>query len=188
MIVHLTTSTVSLRKNSRHLSLITESISKAGHNIAQDWISAARHRLKNNLKKKPASIASENLELVSKADVIVAEVTYDSFGIVYQVAMAIHLNKPVLLLTKNSKVDKMLQGLADNNMVILKNYSEKTLNAIIEDFLKLNDISSQDLRFNFFIDREIYNYLRWAAYKTNKSKSKILRDMIKNYSDRKSVV
>lgn len=64
-------------------------------------------------------------------------------------------------------------------MVILKNYSEKTPNAIIEDFLKLNDISSQDLRFNFFIDREIYNYLRWTAYKTNKSKLKILRDMIK---------
>lgn len=89
MIITLTTSTVSLRKNIRHLSLITESISKAGHNIAQDWISA----------------------------------------------MTIHLNKPVLLLTKNSKVDKMLQGLADNNMVILKNYSEKTLNAIIEDFI-----------------------------------------------------
>ena len=61
--------------------------------------------------------------------------TYDSFGIGYQVAMAIHLNKPVLLLIKNSKVDKMLQGLADNNMVILKNYSEKALNAIIEDFM-----------------------------------------------------
>lgn len=62
--------------------------------------------------------------------------TYDSFGIGYQVAMDIHLNKPVLLLIKNSKVDKMLQGLADNNMVILKNYSEKALNAIIEDFFK----------------------------------------------------
>lgn len=61
--------------------------------------------------------------------------TYDSFGIGYQVAMAIHLNKPILLLTKNSKVDKILQGLADNSMVILKNYSEKTLNAIIEDFM-----------------------------------------------------
>ena len=62
--------------------------------------------------------------------------TYDSFGIGYQVAMDIHLNKPVLLLIKNSKVDKMLQGLADNNMVILKNYSEKALNAIIEYFFK----------------------------------------------------
>lgn len=50
-------------------------------------------------------------------------------------AMAIHLNKTVLLLTKNSKVDKILQGFADNNMIILKNYSEKTLNAIIEDFM-----------------------------------------------------
>lgn len=50
-------------------------------------------------------------------------------------AMAIHLNKPVLLLIKNSKVDKMPQGLADNNMVILKNYSKKTFNAIIEDFM-----------------------------------------------------
>lgn len=50
---------------------------------------------------------------MSKADVVIAEVTYDSFGIGYQVAMAIHLNNPVLLLTKNSKVDKMLQGFAD---------------------------------------------------------------------------
>ncbi len=179
MIVHLTTSTISLQNKDDSLDLIAESILKAEHDLARDWIGAARRRLIKEIEERPSSIVSENLELVSKSDAIIAEVTHDSFGVGYQTALAIHLGKPVLLLTKNRKVDKMLQGLADNGMVMLREYKEKTLYNIIESFLNQNDISPQDLRFNFFIDREIYNYLRWTAYKTNKSKSRILREIIK---------
>ena len=36
------------------------------------------------------------------------------------------------------------------------------------------------MRFNFFIDRKIYNYLRWASFKTGKTKAEILRDLVEN--------
>ena len=51
---------------------------------------------------------------------------------------------------------------------------------MVEKFLNENDIQSKDMRFNFFIDRKIYNYLRWAAFKTGKTKAEILRDLVQN--------
>jgi len=49
---------------------------------------------------------------------------------------------------------------------------------MLEKFMVDNDIQSKDMRFNFFIDRKIYNYLRWAAFKTGKTKAEILRDLV----------
>jgi predicted DNA-binding protein len=45
-------------------------------------------------------------------------------------------------------------------------------------FLEDNNISTKDMRFNFFIDRPIYNYLRWAALRTGKTKAEILRELV----------
>ena len=41
------------------------------------------------------------------------------------------------------------------------------------------------MRFNFFIDRPIYNYLRWAALKTNKTKAEILRELVQREIENK---
>jgi len=34
------------------------------------------------------------------------------------------------------------------------------------------------MRFNFFINSEIYNYLKYEAYVTGKNKSEILRELV----------
>jgi predicted DNA-binding protein len=48
----------------------------------------------------------------------------------------------------------------------------------VSQFLEQNHIENKDLRFNFFIDRQIYNYLRWASFKTGKTKAEILRELV----------
>jgi len=51
-------------------------------------------------------------------------------------------------------------------------------------FLKENDVSTKDLRFNFFIDRKIHNYLRWVSYKTGKPRSEIIRELLNREIER----
>ena len=50
----------------------------------------------------------------------------------------------------------------------------------VRDFLSTNRLAAQDLRFNFVIDREIYNYLKWASFKTNSTKADIVRKLIRD--------
>lgn len=58
------------------------------------------------------------------------------------------------------------------------NYTLDDVPDIVADFINENNIDNKDLRFNFFIDRQIYNYLRWAAYQTGRNKSEILRELV----------
>ena len=66
----------------------------------------------------------------------------------------------------------------DNALVRYREYNNDNLEDIIRQFLTDNDVKAKDLRFNFFLDRQIYNYLRWASLKTGKTKAKILRELV----------
>ena len=61
-----------------------------------------------------------------------------------------------------------------------REYNNDNLEDIIRQFLTDNDVKAKDLRFNFFLDRQIYNYLRWASLKTGKAKAKILRELVQD--------
>lgn len=111
MLVHLTASTTTLKEDPDSLQSIKEQILGSGHSLVSDWIKTAHERMKQNVEQKPAVIADENMEFISKADAVIAEVTHDSFGVGYQVAVAMQLNKPVLLLSRKVRTDKMMQGL-----------------------------------------------------------------------------
>ena len=76
------------------------------------------------------------------------------------------------------------QGVVDG-WVRHEEYTDTTVERILKQFLAENDISTKDMRFNFFIDRPIYNYLRWAALKTGKTKAEILRELVQHEIEKK---
>src|SRR5687768_16108315 len=108
MLVHLTASTTTLKQEPEALNSIKRQILDSGHSLVRDWIKIAQTRIQKNVDQDPSIIADENMDFISKADAIIAEVTHDSFGVGYQVAAAIQLNKPVLLLTRKSQANKMM--------------------------------------------------------------------------------
>jgi len=99
-------------------------------------------------------------------------------GVGYQVALAVQQKKPVLLLSKEGLENDSVVSGVDNTLVTFREYSDDNLEQTVQDFLVTNDVQPKDLRFNFFIDRQIYSYLRWASYKTGKPKGKILRELV----------
>lgn len=180
MKVHFITSRITPENDIETLRRITSSIRHAGHAIADDWLEEAYKR-DSDPKSKPVDwqeIFKLNIATIAKSDVVVAEGTSDSFAIGYQVAAALHQKKPVLLLRKKeAEQNAFVTGVADDWMKRYE-YTEETLDDIIKKFLSDNDISTKDMRFNFFIDRSIYNYLRWAALKTGKTKAEVLRELV----------
>jgi hypothetical protein len=180
MKVHFITSRPTLEKDIDVLQQVIKVIKDADHSIAYDWIDGA---FKREIEAKaPASdwntIYQDNLGAIAQADVVIAETSYENFAVGYQVAVAVQQKKPVLLL-RHATADKnaFATGVEDG-WVRHEAYDHENIERIVQSFLKENDITTKDMRFNFFIDRPIYNYLRWSALKTGKTKAEILRELV----------
>lgn len=179
MLVHLVASRYNITENIPHLRQLVKFIHEEEHTLAQDWIEPA---YTTRLKGSPKSINwneayKDSMEYITRADVVIADATIRSFSVGYQVAAAVHMKKPILVLCEKGSDDSFFASGIDAG-VAYKEYTKENLKKIIEDFLKENDIQAKDMRFNFFIDRPIYNYLRWASFKTGKTKAEILRELV----------
>jgi hypothetical protein len=182
MLVHITTSRRLLTQDPTTLNRIVNAV-KVDHKIIHDWISSALKREHEGIEQQDILIYRHNMEYISKADVIIAEASEGSFGVGYQVAVAVQQKKPVLILCRKGHDNRLVKGI-DATLVKLVEYSDDNLESIITNFLLENDIKAKDLRFNFFIDRKLYNYLRWMSYKTGESKSSIVRKIIEKEIDK----
>lgn len=114
---------------------------------------------------------------IEKADLVIAEVSgRSSFAVGFQVAMAAQAKKPTLLLgRKGATTFAASLRMPD---VVHAGYDTKNVALLVGDFIKQNTIPHKDLRFNFVIDRQIYNHLRSVAFTTGKTKAEVVRDLL----------
>jgi hypothetical protein len=190
MLVHLIGSRDEADKNIDHLRKLVKIIKKEGHSLAHDWVDAS-YEARTQKDKKPNDtdwtlLYKDSTEAISRADVVVAETSIPSFSVGYQVATAIHMKKPVLVLNREG-VEKSFFASGIETGITYKKYTQENVEGVLAKFLQENDISTKDMRFNFFIDRPIYNYLRWSALKTGKTKAEILRELVQREIENKEL-
>lgn len=190
MLVHFIASKSSLKDDKTRIEHIVEVIRKLGYEFARDWMSKEMDFIAEGHRHDTIdwrAVNHENIEALSKADVVIAEASIKSFSTGFQVANAIQQKKPVLILTHNDALTGTFGSGLPSDFVGIRNYTLDNVKDIISDFINENSVENKDLRFNFFIDRKIHNYLRWASYKTGKNKSEILRELIIREIDKKEV-
>jgi len=186
MKVHIITSRPTLENDIVTLRKLVTIIKASGNALAYDWIEGAYARNKDPevVYADWAKVYKENLGVIAGSDVVVAEASYENFGVGYQVAVAVQQKKPVLLLRHETADKNAFATGVEDGWVKHAEYTNENLADILNKFLEENRIETKDMRFNFFIDRPIYNYLRWAAYKTGKTKAEILRDLVSKEIDK----
>jgi hypothetical protein len=186
MIVHFIASTTNLEKNIDRLRLVTRAIKDKGHILARDWVEEAYNNTRGNIDDKTwQSIIDEGFEAIAKADIVIADVSLDSTALGYQVATAIQQKKPTLLILEQDSNVPMFTWNIPSNFLSRIEYTKDDVAQKIVPFMEENDIGVKDMRFNFFIDRPIYNYLRWAALKTGKTKAEVLRELVQREIEKK---
>lgn len=189
MEVHLICSRKTLMEEIDQMREMVRIIQDSGNIIKHEWIERAYNRYKSNVPYANwVAIYQQSVETIARTDVVIAECSHENFAIGYMVALAIQHRKPILLLRHEGVDDNVFATGVEDGWVVRKKYNEHTVRTIIEDFLNVNNVQSKDMRFNFFIDRKIYNYLRWASYKTGKTKSEILRNLVENEIDKKGTL
>jgi hypothetical protein len=189
MIIHFIGSKGNITQEIDYYQAIVDSIKQYGHTLAQDWVDVVyKAATKSNEWDKEINwrdIDKENTAAISKADLVIVESTKRSFFVGYGVAQAVHQKKPVLILVRDDSFPG-IKYLSDASDIIYgAQYDLKTLDSVIGKFLEENTIETKDMRFNFFIDRAIYNYLRWAAFKTGKTKAEVLRELVQREIEKK---
>ncbi len=179
MIVHLTGSKWDVTDELPYLRAIVKVLSENDAMLARDWIEVAYHTHKNKHDiGGHGRIIEENLEAISRADLVIVEATDYSFTQGFQVAMALQQKKPVLIVSRQPILWRTIGEYKNRYLKVAEYQTEADVAKIVGDFLMENTISTKELRFNMFIDRQIYGYLRSESLETGKNKSEIIRDLI----------
>ncbi|XP_014670069.1 PREDICTED: 2'-deoxynucleoside 5'-phosphate N-hydrolase 1-like [Priapulus caudatus] len=74
---------------------------------------------------------------LEQAEVVVAEVTQPSLGVGYEIAQAVGMDKRILCLFREStgkKLSAMIRGCDNEDTIIVKDYKEADLPAILQEF------------------------------------------------------
>lgn len=182
MLIHFITTATSLNEeNIENVRRVIKAIQAKGHTLAKDWIETAYEDIQKDRaagEQAWQAIIEEDFEALAKADVVIADVSFDSTAIGYQIATAIQQKKPTLLILQEGRRVPPFTWNIPSSFLNKVEYNKDNLDDQITPFLEDNNIAIKDMRFNFFIDRPIYNYLRWAALKTGKTKAEVLRELV----------
>ncbi|HEU4913795.1 MAG TPA: hypothetical protein VFT16_00105 [Candidatus Saccharimonadales bacterium] len=182
MIAHFIGSRSHILEEIDYYRIIVAALKQAGYEITYDWIEEA-YKLASEKTIKRASetwreVDRQYEDAVQKADVVIVDATHRGFFVGYRTALAVAQKKPLLLLTREAS-DLAVSGInTPAGFVRSTAYDSNNLEAIVKEFLEENVIDTKDLRFNFFLDRPTYNYLRWMSSKTGKTKAEIVRSLL----------
>lgn len=130
----------------------------------------------------PQKIKRENyiqsIDSVKKADIIIMEVSGHSMSMGYLISNALEMNKPVIALHNKEHTPVFIKGINDSKLIICE-YDGENVEQIIKGALKKAG-SLIDVRFNFFVNPKILNYLDWVAQKRMQPRSVFLRNLIEH--------
>lgn len=182
MNVHFTASNYQLEKHYSDYSAIIAAIKNSGHTLTREWLEEdlARRKKKRSYTETEYSEIWQKVKVsILQADAVIVDGSVNSFSIGYQTAFALSNKKPVMVMTCDHEISQTIISGEDNPLLFIEEYSQDTLETVVTTFLRKFDLPKQDMRFNMFIDRETQAFLEIEAYKTGKTKAKIIRDMIK---------
>lgn len=185
MVIDFIGSIRNLAEDLPYYKKIIEVIHANSHVLARDWIGSvtAAGRDPKSYRENESTdwidVHNENVSALKRSDIVIIEATAYSFQQGFFTSLALQNKKPTLIVVRGEDTKKRPVGGFKYKLLTTEGYYTKDeLEKIVKKFIRANTISTKDLRFNFFIDRHIYNYLREISYETGKNKSEIIRKLI----------
>lgn len=87
----------------------------------------------------PRQIFERDVRQIIESDLMIAEITVPSHGVGYEIAFAIHNNKPILCLYDLDNAPKRISAMIAGNssqLVTVKGYHESTLDSLLKHELE----------------------------------------------------
>lgn len=120
----------------------------------------------------------DSLKRIKKSLILIADVSYPAVSIGTQIEFAISNNIAVLCLC-DQEYEKDLSMVLKNyssSLYTLKVYNKDNIKQVLEEYF--NSFRKNKIKFNVFIDNEIYSYLEWYAKSKRMTKSNAFREIV----------
>lgn len=185
MIAYFTASVVGKKYHLEYYNKIIGILNSHGIDVISDHIINIEEPQIHLQSKEQRLKFHEQLEKwINGCDFMVVESSFPSISVGYEISLAIHRDKPILILYREGDPPSLLAYHHHEKLVVEK-YSEATLADIIDDFINFAR-SGNDHRFTFFITPAISAYLEETSRKQKLPKSVYLRKLIEADMKKKS--
>jgi len=108
------------------------------------------------------------------ADLVILELSHESFQVGHEATLALELNKPVLGLSVNVDWSERII----HRYFYGEKYSKYFVKEIVQDFIAKNSKEDLNERFNLFLSKSQLKKLETLSKKENMNKSEYLRNLI----------
>jgi len=177
--LYFTGSIAAPKSSHKNYERIVELVKGKGHSIIADHIlSVSEKEVSLKTREERLKFHTQIERWIHSSDALIAETSFPSISVGYEISLALRVGKPVLVLYNGGEPPSLLAHHRDEKLLCEK-YSLHTLPGILEDFTGYVD-SKSDLRFTFFITPKIASFLDHIAKKEKLPKSVYLRKLIED--------
>ncbi|MCL4417288.1 MAG: ribbon-helix-helix domain-containing protein [Actinobacteria bacterium] len=177
MIVYFTASIVGKKRYlSNYLKIIDIIKNKRFSIISDHIINTTETQIHLETKEERLKFNKQLEGWISSCDFMIAETSFPSISVGYEISFAQKLGKPVLILYSEGRAPSLL-ALNKDEKLICEKYTSETLQDIIDDFISYIQ-GTEETRFTFFITPEIALHLEKISKKEKLPKSVYLRKLI----------
>jgi len=175
--LYFTGSIAAPQSNQKNYLNIVQLVKDNGHTIIADHIlSVSEKEVSLKTREERLKFHTQIEQWIHSSDALIAETSFPSISVGYEISLALRVGKPVLVLYKDGEPPSLLAHHRDEKLLCEK-YTTQTLPHILQDFIGYID-SKTDLRFTFFITPKIASFLDTIAKKEKLPKSVYLRKLI----------
>jgi hypothetical protein len=179
MLVYFTASVSAKEQFIKNYTFIIETLQKQGHQVIADHILTGNEEKIRLLSRDERLKYHEKVEKwIHTCDFIVAEVSFPSTSIGYEVALGLRVGKPVLILHSIGDAPSLL-GQHKDEKLVAERYTLQNVSEILKNFAGYVE-GKHDLRFTFFINPRLITFLDNAAKHYRISKAEYIRRLIEN--------
>lgn len=177
MNIYFTASIAGKKQYIANYEAIIQYFQTRGHHVVADHIlSASEDRINMSSREDRLAFHGQLEKWIKSADLMVAETSFPSISVGYEIWYALQVGRPVLILYSEGDPPSLL-GQHKSEKMVCERYTRDTLPSILEQFLTYIQ-GKGEMRFTFFITPQIASYLETVAKREKLPKAVYLRKLI----------
>ncbi|MBL7150908.1 ribbon-helix-helix domain-containing protein [Candidatus Microgenomates bacterium] len=182
MKIYFTASITGKKYYLKNYERIIKILKDSAHKVLSEHAISGPNHFDSESKKARVRFHQRLKDLIASCDVFIAEVSFPSISVAYEISLALKKNKPSLILYSHQNKEQDLPGILgeiEGDKLLIFKYKLPELPDLLRQslaFLK----EKTDQRFTFFITPKIARYLDEISRKKKIPRAVYIRRLIEN--------
>ncbi len=183
MNVYFTASLVGKKEYQKNYTAIIDYLKAKGYNVVADHIlNVTESQVSLQTREERLTFHKKLEGWIQSCDFMIAETSFPSISVGYEISLALQYRKPVLILYSVGDPPSLF-AYHDDEKLVAEKYTLANMRETIDNFINYVH-GATDTRFTFFITPQIARYLEKISKRKKLPKSVYLRHLIEEDAQR----